>query len=150
MHTARTHRRAEDSELRRTLQSLTVGKARVLRKSSKGKEVEDGDVVSYNDDFRDALVRIRINTIQARETREEAQATHAKVAEERQYQMDAAIVRVMKARRALTHTALLAEVFAQLRFPAKAADVKVRIDSLLERDYIERDDADAATYKYVA
>lgn len=33
----------EDGELRRTLQSLACGKARVLTKSPKGKDVEDGD-----------------------------------------------------------------------------------------------------------
>lgn len=64
--------------------------------------------------------------------------------------MDAAIVRIMKSRKTLSHTALMAEVFAQLRFSGKAADVKKRIENLIDRDYMERDEEDAALYHYVA
>ncbi|KAK7922153.1 hypothetical protein WMY93_009055 [Mugilogobius chulae] len=58
----------EDSELRRTLQSLACGKARVLTKIPKSKDVEDGDKFSCNDDFRHKLFRIKINQIQMKET----------------------------------------------------------------------------------
>lgn len=58
----------EDGELRRTLQSLACGKARVLTKSPKGKDVEDGDKFTCNDDFRHKLFRIKINQIQMKET----------------------------------------------------------------------------------
>lgn len=59
---------AEDSELRRTLQSLACGKARVLVKSPKGKEVEDGDTFTFNGEFKHKLFRIKINQIQMKET----------------------------------------------------------------------------------
>lgn len=59
---------AEDSELRRTLQSLACGKARVLLKSPKGKEVEDGDTFTFNGEFKHKLFRIKINQIQMKET----------------------------------------------------------------------------------
>lgn len=58
----------EDSELRRTLQSLACGKARVLHKTPKSKDVEDGDKFSCNDDFKHKLFRIKINQIQMKET----------------------------------------------------------------------------------
>uniref|UniRef100_A0A3B3UTN5 Cullin 4B n=1 Tax=Poecilia latipinna TaxID=48699 RepID=A0A3B3UTN5_9TELE len=58
----------EDSELRRTLQSLACGKARVLTKIPKSKDVEDGDKFSCNDDFKHKLFRIKINQIQMKET----------------------------------------------------------------------------------
>ena len=41
----------EDSELRRTLQSLACGKARVLQKVPRGKDVEDNDKFVYNGEF---------------------------------------------------------------------------------------------------
>uniref|UniRef100_A0A673WAD1 Cullin 4B n=1 Tax=Salmo trutta TaxID=8032 RepID=A0A673WAD1_SALTR len=58
----------EDGELRRTLQSLACGKARVIHKVPKSKDVEDGDKFSCNDDFKHKLFRIKINQIQMKET----------------------------------------------------------------------------------
>ena len=53
---------AEDSELRRTLQSLALGQVRVLRKEPKGKDVLDDDVFHFNSDFK-AQVRRRFRPI---------------------------------------------------------------------------------------
>uniref|UniRef100_A0A8K9V7Z7 Cullin 4A n=1 Tax=Oncorhynchus mykiss TaxID=8022 RepID=A0A8K9V7Z7_ONCMY len=58
----------EEGELRRTLQSLACGKARVLNKSPRGKDIEDGDRFNFNNDFRHKLFRIKINQIQMKET----------------------------------------------------------------------------------
>lgn len=58
----------EESELGRTLQSLACGKARVLNKIPKGKEVEVNDKFSFNHEFRAKLFRIKINQIQMKET----------------------------------------------------------------------------------
>ena len=54
-------------------------------------------------------------------------------------QIDAAIVRVMKTRKSLSHKLLVAELLQQLRFPIKASDLKKRIESLIDREYLERD-----------
>ncbi|ROL51773.1 Cullin-4B [Anabarilius grahami] len=113
----------EDSELRRTLQSLACGKARVLTKIPKSKDVEDGDKFSCNDDFKHKLFRIKINQIQMKETVEEQASTTERVFQDRQYQIDAAIVRIMKMRKTLSHNLLVSEVYNQLKFP-----VKVRFD----------------------
>ena len=57
-----------DDELRRTLQSLSLGKARVLVKTPKTKEVKDSDKFHYSKDFKHKLCRIKINQVQIRET----------------------------------------------------------------------------------
>jgi cullin-4 len=59
---------AEDGELRRTLQSLACGQVRVLRKEPKGRDVGDADVFHFHAEFKAALIRIKINQIQMRET----------------------------------------------------------------------------------
>ena len=57
-------------------------------------------------------------------------------------QIDAAIVRVMKTRKTLSHKLLVGELLIQLKFPVRGADLKKRIESLIDREYLERDSAD--------
>ncbi|XP_055981822.1 cullin-4B isoform X1 [Sorex fumeus] len=140
----------EDGELRRTLQSLACGKARVLAKNPKGKDIEDGDKFICNDDFKHKLFRIKINQIQMKETVEEQASTTERVFQDRQYQIDAAIVRIMKMRKTLSHNLLVSEVYNQLKFPVKPADLKKRIESLIDRDYMERDKENPNQYNYIA
>uniref|UniRef100_A0A8D8NJT0 Cullin-4A n=1 Tax=Culex pipiens TaxID=7175 RepID=A0A8D8NJT0_CULPI len=140
----------EDGELRRTLQSLACGKARVVSKIPKGREVEDNDKFQFNNEFTNKLFRIKINQIQMKETTEEQKATEERVYQDRQYQIDAAIVRIMKMRKTLSHNLLISELYKQLTFPVKPADLKKRIESLIDRDYMERDKDNQNQYNYVA
>ena len=144
--------RMEDGELKRVLQSLACGviSTRVLTKSPRGKEVESSDEFSYNGDFTNKLFRIKINSIQLRETVEDTERTHDEVFRDRQYQVDAVVVRTMKARKRLSHNELISELMVQLKFPARTADLKKRIESLIEREYLERDNDDSTVYNYLA
>lgn len=58
----------EDGELKRTLQSLSLGKVRVLAKEPKTKDVENEDTFTYRRDFTAKLVRLKINAVQMKET----------------------------------------------------------------------------------
>ena len=53
--------------------------------------------------------------MQLKETAKESEKTHESVFRDRQYQIDAAIVRIMKARKTLSHAMLMSEVFNQVR-----------------------------------
>ncbi|KAJ9565787.1 hypothetical protein OSB04_001753 [Centaurea solstitialis] len=140
----------EDKELRRTLQSLACGKIRVLQKIPKGREVDDNDSFMFNDAFTAPLYRIKVNAIQLKETVEENASTTERVFQDRQYQVDAAIVRIMKTRKVLSHTLLITELFQQLKFPIKPVDLKKRIESLIDREYLERDKSNPQIYNYLA
>lgn len=144
------HTKIEPVELKRTLQSLACGKVRVIHKEPKGKEILDDDKFSYNAGFKHHLYKVKINQVQLKETQEEQSMTEERVFQDRQYQIDAAIVRIMKTRKKLGHNTLVSELFEHLRFPVKAHDVKVRIESLIERDYINRDQDNQTEYNYVA
>jgi cullin 4 len=64
--------------------------------------------------------------------------------------IDAAIVRIMKSRKTLGHRDLVGEVLNQLKFPAAGVDIKKRIESLIEREYLERTEGDRSRYNYLA
>jgi len=72
------------------------------------------------------------------------QKTQQRVEEERRPQIEAAIVRIMKSRKQLEHNNLIAEVAKQLqpRFFANPTEVKNRIDNLIERGFLEKDNSD--------
>eukprot|EP01080_Neovahlkampfia_damariscottae_P011659 gene11659-4896_t len=135
-----------EKELKRTLQSLSVAKIHILKKNPNTKDVNDDDEFFYNKEFEHQLIRIRINQVQHQETKEEKDEVNAKVLLERQYAIDATIVRIMKSRKKLSHNLLLSEVFKQLKFPLKSLDVKKRIESLIERDYLERENEDSESF----
>ncbi|VDO19968.1 unnamed protein product [Haemonchus placei] len=140
----------EQKEFIRTMVSLSVAKVRVLLKTPMNKEINDDDVFTVNTDIKEMRFRIRISEVQMKETEEEYKAVEEEVNQDRQYQIDAAIVRVMKTRKKLNHQLLISELFAQLRFPVRATDLKKRIGSLMERDYLRRCDEDPNLYQYVA
>ena len=140
----------DDVELRRTLQSLSLGQHRVLRKDKAGREVEDSDSFRFNAAFESNQVRIKINQIQMKETKQEIDATNERVLQDRQFVVDAAIVRILKSRKTIARQVLMAELFAQLRFAITSDAVGKRIQSLIERDYMEVDDKDPAKLNYLA
>ncbi|KAL3460377.1 hypothetical protein BJX64DRAFT_278566 [Aspergillus heterothallicus] len=141
-----------DKELKRTLQSLACAKYRVLTKKPKGRDVDDTDEFSYNHTFTDQKMRIKINQIQLKETKEENKTTHERIAADRHYETQAAIVRIMKSRKSISHAELVSEVInaTKSRGQLDVADIKKNIEKLIEKDYMEREEGDAKRYVYVA
>jgi cullin-4 len=118
------------SELDRTLQSLACGKVRVLKKHPTGRDVNATDTFTVNKAFTDPRLRVKINQIQLKETKEENKETHERVAADRQFETQAAIVRIMKSRKTLTHNQLVAEVINQTksRGAVDASEIKKNIE----------------------
>jgi Cullin, a subunit of E3 ubiquitin ligase len=120
-------------------------KHKVIRKS-----ISDTDLFTFNSNFSSNQRRIRITNIQMKETASDRKKTHESVILDRLHLIDAAIVRIMKARKTLEHRDLLGEVMNQLKFPAAAVDIKKRIESLIEREYLERVEGNISSYNYLA
>ncbi|KZT09051.1 Cullin-4B [Laetiporus sulphureus 93-53] len=144
--------RMEDSELRRTLQSLALGKKRVLKKVPMSKDVKDDDVFQFNADFTDPHYQVHINSIQVKETPEESRRTQTSIEGDRKHALDAAIVRVMKARKELHYEQLKAETIIAVKshFSPEVSVIKQRIQGLVEQEYLRRDEKDMNLYIYVA
>lgn len=144
-----------DRDLVRALQSLALGKPaqRVLLKTPKTKEMESSHEFTVNDSFTSKLYRVKIQAVAAKgESEPERKETRSKVDEDRKHEIEAAIVRIMKARRRMTHNNLVAEVTDQLksRFLPSPILIKKRIESLIEREYLARTPEDRKIYSYVA
>lgn len=120
-----------DAELKRTLQSLACGKHRILTKHPKGRDVNSTDTFTVNLGFSDPKYKIKINQIQLKETEEENKDTHERVQKDRQYETQAAIVRIMKSRKSLSHAQLVSEVIEQTkkRGAVEVTEIKEQIDS---------------------
>ena len=75
-----------------------------------------------------------------------------KVEDFRRYEIEAAIIKVMKARRTIDHNSLQQETVKLLisKFMPEPASIKVRIEQLIVRGFIERDPNDKRIFKYVA
>ena len=98
-------------------------------------------LVVCKDDVYEATRRRPVHGTVAPPRHDAAAPLRAKVADavrkDRAYAVDAAVVRVMKARRTLPQKRLVADVLRALVHPASDGDVMARVESLVEREYLE-------------
>lgn len=142
-----------ESELMRNLQSLACAKYKILAKEPKSRDVKVTDSFSINSTFSSPQIRIKIATIANKvETDTERKETYERIEETRKHQTEACIVRTMKARKTMDFNNLIAEVTMQLnsKFSPDPMMIKSRIEALIEREYLERDENDRKLYRYLA
>jgi hypothetical protein len=81
----------------------------------------------------------------------EASIKKEKITQDRSHAVDAALVRVMKARKKLSYNDLRLEVITFMRtFKPDDAMIEKRVASLIEREYLERDSKDENLIIYKA
>jgi cullin-4 len=140
------------AELNRTLQSLACAKIRPLTKHPKSREISPTDTFTLNASFSDPKYRIKINTVQLKETPAENKETHERVAADRNYETQAAIVRILKARKRISHAELVAETIkaTRSRGTLEVSGIKRNIDRLIEKEFLEREEDGQGWYAYIA
>jgi len=115
--------------------------------------ISKDDIFMFNDNFESKHYRIKIASASTskKETVEEAKRTAEIIHEDRKPEIEAAIVRVLKAKRKVEHNALIAEVAVALRsrFKVDVGETKRRIERLIELEYVARDDKDRKIYRYL-
>lgn len=137
-------------EIKRQLKPLVNKKFKVLNKTpASGYDVSH--LISVNKQFQSKKKRIRIpltSTVSAADRSKNL----AEVAENRKHAIEASIVRIMKSRKTLEHTQLIAEVSAQLmqHFRPDPRSIKTRIEDLIAREYLERHPSKQNAYNYLA
>jgi len=136
----------EEDVLKRILHSLSCTRHKVLKKDPKSNSIKPTDSFSYNESFSSPKKRITIPMASLEDSH-----NPKRVEEDRTFAIEAAIVRIMKARKSLGHQQLVSEVLSQLvLFRPNPRSVKRRIEALIEREYLERDSEQSGVYRYLA
>ncbi|KAJ2498979.1 hypothetical protein GGH96_003904 [Coemansia sp. RSA 1972] len=141
--------------LTRQLQSLACAKYKILSKTPVSRDVGPNDKFAFNNNFKSAQYRIRIPVVAAKasvETEKEKSESMAAIGLERQYVVEAAIVRIMKTRKQMVHEQLVTEAINQLsaRFLPTPKLIKEAIGRLIDREYLQRSPDDPRLYNYLA
>jgi len=140
--------RLSDDDLVKILHSLCLNKYKLLTKSTPEKKILKTDSFAVNDKFADRARRIRIQAPPV----DDRKKVREDVDKDRKFAVEAAIVRILKSRKTIAHADLMNEVISQLQkmFTPDIKVIKKSIESLIERDYLERDEQNPQIYKYVA
>lgn len=136
----------EDNVLKPLMHSLCCGKYKVVLKSPASNKINSSDSFQANSKFTSNMRKIRIPMASL-----DPSHNAKKVEEDRNHAIEASIVRTMKARKTLKHQQLQAEVLSQLAFfKPNPRVIKKRIESLIDREYLERSAEDSQVYNYLA
>ncbi|XP_065220060.1 cullin-2 [Planococcus citri] len=146
------------SEIQSTLQlnweqflknCVTLVECKIL--TSNTKELKPDTVLSLNEKYSNKRTRLRITASLQKETPMETTQTIASVEEDRKLFIQATIVRVMKSRKLLKHNALIQEILSQCSsFNPSINMIKKCIETLIEKQYMERDRNSRDEYSYIA
>lgn len=130
-----------NEELARNLESLICEKYKILIKYPNSKNIEISDKFLFNQSISLPKKKIKILIITNDKTRrQEHKSIIENVGECRKYQIEAAIIRIMKYHKTLDHNTLVEETIKHLSsyFIPDRSIIKKRIEALVEREYIER------------
>ncbi|XP_021541705.1 cullin-2 isoform X2 [Neomonachus schauinslandi] len=139
-----------EKELTKTIKSLLDVK--MINHDSEKEDIDAESSFSLNMNFSSKRTKFKITTSMQKDTPQEMEQTRSAVDEDRKMYLQAAIVRIMKARKVLRHNALIQEVISQsrARFNPSISMIKKCIEVLIDKQYIERSQASADEYSYVA
>ncbi|KAK6197882.1 Cullin [Scheffersomyces amazonensis] len=158
-------------DLKRHLQSIAVApRSRLLIKNPMTKDVNNSDKFKLNEKFKSPSIKVKVLTVSAAssaaanssgekgsskaktEQEEEAEEVRSNIHEGRKLEVNAAIVRIMKSRQTIKHNELIEELIKQLsnRFQPSILLIKQRIEDLIEKEYLKRDDEETNIYHYIA
>jgi cullin 3 len=166
-------------DLIRHLQSISVApKTRLLKKLPMSRDINSTDKFSLNLEFKNPQPKFKIlavsvsgstsskdsnrntsfdatSSLSRIENDDEHASTVASIQKSREYEVDAAIVRIMKARKSTKYQVLVAEVIRLIgdvskRFRPQPSLVKRRVEELVDKEYLRRDENDRELFWYIA
>ena len=127
-------------------------KLQLLKSEDEADKVTADTILNLFLGYNNKKLRIKIDAPLNLEAKKEQERTDEFVDEERKLILQVTTVRIMKARNTLKHNLLVAEICKQTRHRFKADLPMIRkvINSLIEKEFIARDEGERNTYVYVA
>ncbi|KAG7441592.1 putative SCF complex member Cullin 1 [Guyanagaster necrorhizus] len=113
---------------------------------------KEKDQYDLNSGFKSKKIRVNLNQPIKVEVKAESSDVLKAIDEDRKYIIQATIVRIMKARKTMKNQALIQEVISLIshRFAPKIPDINKAVETLLEKEYIDRVEGRKDTFVYVA
>jgi cullin 3 len=144
-----------EQELQRHLLSLAHPKVRVLRKQPNNKELAPEHQFAWNHEYKSNRHRVKIPLLSSKATQmneDKKDQIANSVLEARKNGVEAAVVRILKTRSTIEHNELVAEVIKLLshKFLLEPQFIKFRIESLIDREFMRRDEARRSKYHYIS
>ncbi|CAF0746367.1 unnamed protein product [Adineta steineri] len=114
-------------------------------------DIQMNYVIHLSNDFKSKKIRLNLN-VPLKSIEQKDISVDETINNDRRMVIQATIVRIMKARQILEYALLIQEVIQQLtpRFIPKIPVIKKTIDTLIEKEYLERQSDDKNTLKYLA
>ncbi|CAH8392524.1 unnamed protein product [Eruca vesicaria subsp. sativa] len=130
------------------LYSLSCGKYKILIKEPATETVSRTDVFEFNSKFTARMCRVKIPLPHVNDRKKVIED----VDKDRRYAINATIVRIMKGKKALGLQQLVSECVEQLNqmFKPDIKAIKMRIEDLITRDFLERDRENPNIFRYLA
>ena len=142
--------------LKPAIQSMCISKAYPLlvrvteggEPKKSDRDINDADTFALNDAFQCKVRKFKLPGLSFWS----GMPTNDDIDQLRVAQIDTCIVRVMKSRRVVTFSELSQLVIDQLSrlFPAQLRHIKLRVEDLITRAYLKRDEKDPTTLEYLA
>lgn len=146
--------RIPDQQLQTHLLSLAHPKVGILKKNPNQRELRHTDTFTFNTHFVSPLrfIRVPLFKLSAGLEKEKKEQLEKNVLAERKFQIEAIIVRIMKNRKQLDHNSLIVETIKQInaKFKPDIGFIKRSMESLMDQDYIKRDENNRSLYHYIA
>ncbi|KAI3508751.1 hypothetical protein L1887_23764 [Cichorium endivia] len=132
----------------RLLHSLSCAKYKIILKEPNTKTISPTDYFEFNSKFTDKMRKIKIPLTPEDENKKVLED----VDQDRRFTIDASIVRIMKFRKMLGYKQLVVECVQQMKriFKPDEEAIKKRIEDLITRDFLERDNEDPNRLWYLA
>ena len=123
-----------------------------IKRAGEGKDISENDKFAVRSDIKTKKRRLKFAGGSAAKTDSESKDVEKNVLKQREFEIDAAMVRIMKSRNVLSWNELTSESIRSLkdRFQPTPKMLKRRLESLIEREFVARDAENSRMIHYCA